>query len=205
MTLESDVDARDDFLAVDTLNVENSFEGFRRVETITYREEESRLEARREIVVAHRAVAVIAYDPKLRRLVLIRQFRIGAQMANSKGFCVEVVAGLIDPGETAESTAIRELKEEAGLQAQRVEKICQFLTTPGLSDEMIDLYYAEVDASDLVHTAGLDGETEQTFPFTISLASALKAMDDNLFFNGIAMIALMRFEREYQRLTGQRR
>ncbi len=200
MSLKSDGVAQDLPLDIDVLSITKDFQGFRKVETIAYRERESGIEASREIVVAQHAVAVVAFDPDLDRLVMIRQFRIGAQMAHGRGFCTEVVAGLIDPGEEPETTAARELKEESGLEAKRVEKLGSFLTTPGLADELLHLYYAEVDASDLAAESGVGSETEQTFPFTLTLDEALAAIDDGRLTNGIAMIALFQFERHRDRL-----
>ncbi|MEO1397841.1 MAG: NUDIX hydrolase, partial [Pseudomonadota bacterium] len=156
MTDHQDGPIADVFLPVDITAETTDHQGFRTVTTTHYRETESGLEARRELVRTHKAVAVVVYDPTLDRLVMIKQFRLGAQLAMGRGFCVEVVAGLIDPGETPEETAVRELKEEAGLDALRVEHLCSFLTTPGLTDEVIHLFYAQVDASDLAAVAGVE-------------------------------------------------
>lgn len=202
MTLASDGRPDDAPLEIEILKRGTDFEGFRKVETIVYRENESGIKAKREIIASPHAVAVIAFDPKLDRIVMIRQFRIGAQMAHGRGFCTEVVAGLIDPGEEPETTAVRELEEEAGLKALRVEKLCSFLTTPGLTDELLHLYYIEVDASDLASESGVGSETEQTFPFTLTLENALAAIDEGRITNGIAMIAVYQFARHRERLLG---
>jgi len=200
VNLKSDGVAYDVPLDIDVLSRTSDHEGFRNVETITYRERESRMEAKREIVIAQQAVAVLVFDPKLDRLVLIRQFRLGAQLAHGRGFCSEVVAGLIDPGEEPEVSAVRELEEEAGLKALRVEKLCSFLTTPGVADELLHLYYIEVDATDLASESGIGSETEQTFPFTLTLEDALAAIDEGRITNGIAMIAIYQFARHRDRL-----
>jgi len=200
VSLKSDGVADDVPLDVEVLERSLDYEGFRKVETITYRESEPGIEVKREIVIAQHAVAVVAFDPKLDRLVMIRQFRIGAQLAHGRGFCTEVVAGLIDPGEEPETSAIRELEEEAGLIANRVEKLGAFLTTPGIVDELLHLYYVEVDASDLSAESGVGSETEQTFPFTLTLEDALAAIDDGRITNGIAMIAIFQFARHRGRL-----
>ncbi|MEO0545777.1 MAG: NUDIX hydrolase [Pseudomonadota bacterium] len=193
----------DVFMPVDITDETTDHTGFRTVTTTSYQETKSGLKARRELVRAPQAVAVVVYDPALDRLVMIKQFRLGAQLALGRGFCVEVVAGLIDPGEEPGQTAIRELKEEAGLDAVRVEKLCAFLTTPGLTDEVIHLYYAQVDASNLVSVAGVEGESEKTFPITLTLEEALSAVDDNRILNGIAMVALLIFARHQSRLIGK--
>ena len=176
------------------------YDGFRQVVTYRYREDESGNSARREIVRGQHAVAVVAYDPNLDQLVMIRQFRLGAQLGVGKGLSVELAAGLIDEGEDAASAAARELKEETGLDALSIKPMCRFLTTPGLTDEVLNIYYAEVNAQNLAEEAGHASETEQTFPFLLSLQEAMDAIDSNNINNGIVMIGLMWFARHKNQL-----
>jgi len=55
---------------------------------------------------------------------------------------LEVPAGKIDDGESPETTAHRELQEETGYRAGRLEKLGWIWTTPGFTDEKIHLYAA---------------------------------------------------------------
>ena len=75
-----------------------------------------------------------AADP---RVILIRQFRHAAD-----GYIWEVPAGRLDPGESPEACAARELEEETGLRAERLERLTTICTTPGFTDERIHLYLA---------------------------------------------------------------
>ncbi|MEM7248895.1 MAG: NUDIX hydrolase, partial [Acidobacteriota bacterium] len=71
------------------------------------------------------------------RVVLIRQFRHAAG-----GFLWEAPAGKLDPGEHPDRCAGRELEEETGYRAGRLEPLGPILTTPGFTDERIHLYTA---------------------------------------------------------------
>ena len=71
------------------------------------------------------------------RAVLIRQFRHAAD-----GYIWEVPAGRLDGGESPESCAERELEEETGMRARRLERLTTIYTTPGFTDERIHLFLA---------------------------------------------------------------
>jgi len=72
------------------------------------------------------------------RVLLIRQFRHAAD-----GYIWEVPAGRLDPGEAPEACARRELEEETGMVAQRLEPLTTIYTTPGFTDERIHLFLAQ--------------------------------------------------------------
>jgi ADP-ribose pyrophosphatase len=73
------------------------------------------------------------------RVLLIRQFRHAAD-----GYIWEIPAGRIDPGETPEQCAVRELREETGMEAGQLEPLTTIYTTPGFTDERIHLFLASV-------------------------------------------------------------
>ena len=75
-----------------------------------------------------------APDPTV---LLIRQFRHAAG-----GFIWEIPAGVLEPGETPERCARRELEEETGATAERIEHLATVFTTPGFTDERIHLFVA---------------------------------------------------------------
>ncbi|HEU4525456.1 MAG TPA: NUDIX hydrolase [Gemmatimonadales bacterium] len=74
-------------------------------------------------------------DPQV---LLIRQFRHAAD-----GYIWEVPAGRLDGGEPPESCAARELEEETGMRARRLERLTTIYTTPGFTDERIHLFLAD--------------------------------------------------------------
>ena len=187
--------------SISDLKSRRVYEGFRNVDVFTYRDPNNAGEQKRELVTTKSAIAVLAYDPGLEKLVLVRQFRLGAQLETGKGMTVEVVAGLIEQDEDPATAVRRELQEETGLTALTVKPLCQFLTTPGLAVESIQLHFAQVDARDLSDRAGATDEMEATFPFLISIDEALAAVDDNSITNGIAILALLWLQRHRAQLT----
>lgn len=72
------------------------------------------------------------------RILLLRQFRHAAD-----GVIWEIPAGRLDPGETPEACARRELAEETGMRASRLNRLTAFYTTPGFTDERIHLFMAD--------------------------------------------------------------
>lgn len=73
-------------------------------------------------------------DPQI---LMIRQYRYAAD-----GFIYEIPAGRLDPGEEPEACAARELREETGCTAQRMDRLFTMYTTPGFTDEKIHLFMA---------------------------------------------------------------
>lgn len=193
---------RDEPLAIEEIDRERVYSGFRHVDVIRYRESGRGPErvVKREIMKARDAVAVVAWDPRLERLVLIRQFRIAAHAATGRGMEVEVVAGLIE-GKDEEATVRAELREEAGVEADRCVRLLDTLSSPGMTDERVVYWFAEVDASTMVDQAGLDEETEETFPFLATLPEALAAVDEGRIANAVAVLALLLFARRFEELT----
>lgn len=112
-----------------------------RVDRVRYPDgSEGRLE-----IVRHRGAAAVV--PLLRpgdgagasaaAVVLIRQYRYA-----TGGFVWELPAGKLDGGEDPAACAARELEEEVGLRADRLESLGSIWTTPGFSDEVIHLFVA---------------------------------------------------------------
>lgn len=90
----------------------------------------------REIVEHNGGVALAAVTPE-GKMVMVRQYRKAADKA-----VLEVPAGKIEKGEDHRLTAKRELKEETGYTAGRIEPITSFYSSIGYSTEVIYLYYA---------------------------------------------------------------
>lgn len=93
-------------------------------------------QALREIVEHRNAVAVVALDAA-ERVILVRQYRRAADKT-----LLEIPAGLMDPGEDPLEAVRRELREETGYQADKIEKLGGFYSSPGFSTEFLYLFLA---------------------------------------------------------------
>lgn len=80
----------------------------------------------RELFRRGNCVGVLLYDPDRDEVVLIEQFRVGAVFQPQRAWLVEIVAGAIEEGESAEEVAYREALEEAGCEIQELLKIQEF-------------------------------------------------------------------------------
>ena len=95
----------------------------------------------RAAFVSSDAAIVLPYDPVRDRVLLVEQFRAGPYIRGDRyPWCLEPIAGLIDAGETPSQAALREAKEEAGLDLHRLELISQTYPSPGSSAEFFHLY-----------------------------------------------------------------
>lgn len=114
------------------------------------------------------AVAVLLFDAGARAVVLVEQFRPPTLIAHRRdnpasmdGWIIELVAGMIDAGETAEQAAIREVFEETGYRIANPRPIGKYFSSPGGSDERFYLYFAMVgEAPRQARGGGLDGQED---------------------------------------------
>ncbi len=181
-----DIDVENDTLAYD---------GFIKVHDLTLRHRKfdgSMTESLPRICVARRpAVAVLPYDPKRDTVLLIEQFRVGAMIGGAiSPWLLEIVAGLIEPGEAPDEVARRELAEEAGVTAKSLTHLYHYYSTPGASSEQVDFYYAEVDLVDVPEFAGLDEEHEDIKIHVLPCQAVLELLESGKIQNALAILAI---------------
>ena len=144
----------------------------------------------REMLERGSAAALLPYDPRADAVVLVEQFRIGPFGQGDAPWLVEIVAGLIDPGETPEAVARREAKEEAGLAVGRTVPIAAYYPSPGVSSEFVTLYCGEVDSRLAPDYAGLVDEGEDIKIGVWPYREALAALEEGRLRNAVTIIAL---------------
>lgn len=129
----------------------------------------------RELFQRGHAAAVLPYDPIRDEVILIEQFRIGALHADSGAWLTEIVAGMIEAGETAEDVARREAIEESGCPIQQLIPICDYFVSPGGTCERTSLFCGHVDTSHVggIHGCSDEGEDIRSFAVSFPMAQAM--------------------------------
>src|SRR3954451_281213 len=165
-------------------------EGFRRYERLRVRRTGENVPRPLDVLRAGPAAAVLPIDPGRDEVVLLRQFRLAANLANGRGNLVEIVAGHIEADEQPAEAARRECVEEIGVAPAQLVELFTYLTSPGMSDEEITLFLGVVDASVLPERAGAAAEHEETVPMRVPIDAALAALAAGTVRNGPLIIAL---------------
>jgi len=157
-------------------------------------------EMTREIFERGHAAAVLLYDPQRDSVVLIEQFRPGAYAAALEPWLIEIVAGIIEAGETPEAVVRREAEEEAGCTVGALHLIGTFLATPGGSSETLTIYCGQVDSVGAGGIHGLDHEHEDIRVLPMSRAAALEKLSQGGVTNLTAAVALQWLALNYTEL-----
>lgn len=144
----------------------------------------------RELFERGHAAALLPYDPVRDQVVLLEQFRIGALETSPTPWLLELVAGIIEPGEAPDEVVQREAMEEAGLTPDKVEKALSYLVSPGGTTERIDVYVGRVDASRASGLHGLADEGEDIRLHVVSRELAYRWVEEGRIDNAASVIAL---------------
>lgn len=183
---------RDD---VEILDAATRYEGFLRIERLRLR---CRLfqggwsgEFSREVLRRQPGVGVLLYDPLLDKVLLVEQFRVGCLDDERNGpWALELVAGLLEEGESPQAVAIREAEEEAGLAIRQVLPVCEYYNSPGGSSEKLSVFCAGFDATRAGGIFGVETEFENIRTVILGREEALKAVAAGRINNAMSIIAL---------------
>jgi ADP-ribose pyrophosphatase len=191
---------------VEIISKETLFQGFFKM--IKYRFRHKLFEGgwsetiEREMFERGHAAAMLPYDPVRDEVVLIEQIRVGA-LEHDNPWQLEIIAGMIDREEDAESVVRREAVEEAGVDIGQLEKVTSYYPSSGGCSEKLDVYVGQVDASTANGIHGLDYEGEDIRVHVVSRQQAYQWVIDGKFENGASIIALQWLELNQQRLKRQ--
>lgn len=145
----------------------------------------------RELLIKPDGVAAVLYDPKNDLIGLVEQFRAGAMGSTLGPWCVEVVAGMIEPDEPISDVIKREIYEEAGINTVQLLPITTYYSTPGATTEQIHLFCALADLSAAGGVHGLEDENEDILFSVYPTEQIFAAMLNSRMNNAATLIALL--------------
>ncbi len=143
----------------------------------------------RDVLRAGKVIAVLPLDIERGEIVMIRQFRPAAHLANGRGEMIEIVAGRVEAGETLAEAARRECQEEIGVAPNVLVELFSYLPTPGLTDEEVTFFVAAVDAARVPERTH-PTEGEYISVLRVPIDAALEAFAAGTMRNGPLVLAL---------------
>ncbi|KFA84458.1 ADP-ribose diphosphatase [Enterobacter roggenkampii] len=160
-------------------------------------------EIRREIFERGHAAVLLPFDPVHDEVVLVEQIRIAAYDVSESPWLLEMVAGMIEEGESVEDVARREALEEAGLVVGRTKPVLSYLASPGGTSERLSIMVGEVDATTAEGIHGLADENEDIRVHVVSREQAYQWVEEGKIDNAASVIALQWLQLHYQTLRNE--
>lgn len=155
----------------------------------------------RAVALVGQAAIVLPYDPVRDQVLLVEQFRAATYIAGEKKpWMWEPVAGLIDPGETAEQAACREAVEEAGVNISTLEPVTQAYSSSGASSEFLHIFVGITDLSKISGGGGIAGEHEDLRSEILDYDRLMQGIDDQIYQDMPLVTAALWLSRHRDRL-----
>ncbi|HEV3168194.1 MAG TPA: NUDIX hydrolase [Isosphaeraceae bacterium] len=144
-----------------------------------------RSEADREVILHRGAVALVPMvDADHVCLVRNDRYAVGKTL-------LEVPAGTVDPGETVEQTAARELEEETGYTAGKLTKVAEWFVSPGWLTERMSLFLCE----ELTQGPTAHQPDERLVPVVVAWEEAVRMVADGHIEDGKSIAAILLCDR----------
>jgi GDP-mannose pyrophosphatase NudK len=151
----------------------------------------------REVYDSGDGAAILLYDPKSTRVVLVRQFRITAYLRDGHESLIEVCAGRLE-GEDAERRIVKEAEEETGFLVQKPRRIFEAYMSPGCFAEKLTFFVAEYRPSQRTSKGGgRDDEGEDIEILEPTLDEALEMVGRGAIIDAKTILLL-----HYAKVTG---
>jgi ADP-ribose pyrophosphatase len=185
---------------VEIIKEQRLLDGYIKVEEATLKHEKFdgtlSEELQRSAVIRVDAVVAVVYNPHRDRLIFVKQFRYPLFKRDQEPI-LELVAGVVDPGESPEQTLIRELKEEIGASGAKIQPFAQVFASPGYSTEMLNMFYVEVEGSEPPNpTGGLEAEGEDLQVVELTPTEATERIDQGTFQDAKTLLGVLWFLRQ---------
>ena len=151
----------------------------------------------REILNVGDVVFALCYSPEEKKFYLIKQFR-PFYFVRNKTLKYEIVGGLVDKGESLITALKREIKEEIGVKTKKIVKLTTYCPVPGYSDEIVHVYYAEVDKIQLKSLYNKN-ENEEIKIFKLNLAEIKKINESKSIQNVLTKISIYEYLKKFKK------
>ena len=179
------------------INKKNIYDGFFKMNEITlkYKKYDGSWSnnVKRELFGGAQVSAVLPYDPVKKEIVLIQQFRPGTIFKDVDNYLNEIVAGIIDDGESPEIAAKRECLEETGCKIKKLIPIQGYFPAPGSSQSFYHLFIGEIKTFEGKRVMGLKNENEDILVKSYKIDEIKEKMHRGEFINGLTLVALQWF------------
>ncbi len=154
----------------------------------------------REVFERGNAVGVLPYEPDTDSLILIEQFRAGSLRDEHSPWMLELIAGIIDSGESDEAVVRREAREEAGCELAELLPIASYYPSAGACSEYVRLFCGRVLSAGVGKILGLAEEGEDILVHRLSRPEVLELLARGRINNGHTLVALQWFALHWERL-----
>ena len=151
----------------------------------------------REILNVGDVVFALCFNPEEKKFYLIKQFR-PFYFVRNKTLKYEIVGGLVDKGESLITALKREIKEEIGVKTKKIVKLTTYCPVPGYSDEIVHVYYAEVEKIKL-KTLYNRNENEEIKIFKLSLNELKKINESKSIQNVLTKISIYEYFKKFKK------
>tara|TARA_B100000902_G_C26885556_1_gene704739 strand:- start:70 stop:645 length:576 start_codon:yes stop_codon:yes gene_type:complete len=151
----------------------------------------------REILNVGDVVFALCYSPEEKKFYLIKQFR-PFYFVRNKNLKLEIVGGLVDKGESLKKAIVREIKEEIGVKTLKLQKLTTYCPVPGYSDEIVNVYYAEVEKiknKDMYNKF----ENEEIKIFKLTLKDLIKINQSKTIQNVLTKISIYEYLSKFKK------
>ena len=151
----------------------------------------------REILNIGDVVFALCFSPEEKKFYLIKQFR-PFYFVRGKNLKYEIVGGLVDKGENLTTALKREIKEEIGVKTKKIVKLTTYCPVPGYSDEIVHVYYAEVEKIKFKSLYNKN-ENEEIKIFKLTLSQLKKINESKSIQNVLTKISIYEYLKKFKK------
>jgi ADP-ribose pyrophosphatase len=144
----------------------------------------------RELFERGDAVGVLPWDPERDELIMLEQFRVGAMRGEDSPWMLELVAGVVEEGESDEEVARREAVEEAALEIQQLHPVACYYPSAGACSERVRLFIGKVSSPSEAGIHGCRDEGEDIKVHVMPRQQVVELLESGQIANGHTLIAL---------------